>query len=189
MPWEGCKNEGFCIIPFPRIAKSHITVMSLFSSCHSLSWVCSVLQAALNIFVHVLLYMCRCLFLQCRTRTTWAHFKTHCSSPWASGSCVTGTTGWHNKMWENGSLQIRCTGVNLSSQFCWHRRTWEENWASQHRHQQNSEDMWRIALGLTSLSSHFMHWNAFQNYLAHLLHHKTYACFPVRSKRDPKPWA
>lgn len=136
----------------PRIAKSYITVMSLFFSCHSLSWVCSVLQAALNIFVHVLLYMCRCLCLQCRTRTIWAHFKTHRSSPWAPGPCVTVTTEWHNTMWKNRNLQIRCTEVDLSSQFCWHRRTWEEDWASQHRHQQNSENMWRIALGLTHLA-------------------------------------
>lgn len=146
----------------------------IFFMSLSLSWFCSVLQAALNIFVHVLLCMCRCFSLQCRTRhTIWAHFKTHHSSPWAPGPCITVTTEWHNEMWKNRNLQIRCTKVNSSSQFCWHGRTREEGWASEHRYQQNSENMWRIALSLTLLSSHFMHWNAFQNYLTHLLHHKT----------------
>lgn len=160
----------------PRIAKSYITVMSLFSSCHSLSWFCSVLQAALKTFVHVLLYTCRC---NAEQDTIWAHFKTHHSSPWVPGPCITVTAEWHNEMWKNGNLQIRCTEVNSSSQFCWHGRTQEEGWASEHRHQQNSKNMWRIALGLSSFSSYFTHWNSFQNYLIHLLHHKTYTCFPV----------
>lgn len=173
----------------PRIAKSYITLMSLFSSCHS-GWVGFAVSFR-QPWTFLCTWCCTCVgasLCNAEQDTIWAHFKTHHSSPWAPGPCITVTTQWHNEMWKNRNLQIRCTGVNSSSHSCWHRRTQEEGWASEHRHQQNSKNMWRIALGLTSLNSHFMHWNAFQNYLTHL-HHKTYACFPVWSERDPKPWA
>lgn len=52
----------------------HNSDVIIFFMSLSLSWFCSVLQAALNIFVHVLLYMCRCLSLQCRTRHNMSSF-------------------------------------------------------------------------------------------------------------------
>lgn len=117
--------------------------------------------------------------------TIWTHFKTHRPGPWAPSTYISVITEWHDKPLKNRNLQIRCAEVNSVSQFCWHGKTQEEGWASERRHQQNSKNIWRIALDLTPLSSHFMHWDAFQNYhFAHFLHHKTYERLLPGLKRE-----
>lgn len=52
------------------------------------------------------------------------------------------------------------------------------------KRQQNSENRWRTALDLTPLSSHFMHWDTFQNYLTHFLRRKTCRCLPPGLQRE-----